>query len=593
MTAEETADLWDRIKARCARGECAPVAPSRTLAQPCLRWTGNVSNGHGRVTLRVHEAKAFGRREASVHLVVWWLAHGVRAPFVDRLCGDSRCVEPEHLEARTPASNFWRHVNRVSTPDGCWPWTGGTHTFGYGSTAQGSAHRVAYKLAKGEIPPGHVVRHQCHNPICCRPDHLLTGTQKENVQDSVRAGRMNTPRGARAGGAKLTDVQAAALREIHANLTLPENRRMQLLATLVDLTPRNVWRIVTGRGYAEAPPVTTTQADADLPPLDLAAYPVAAWLTWPAARQQAELDRLVAHYRATGFPWEALATRQETAPLDSVRRSQLQITGDTITSVGFAGQRTCANFHLHRYRANYHGQRSVLDAFEDDQRLRRALTYQLKCGDPVTPVRVVRAVTALQRGPLNFPPTLARWLVDTYAPPGGTVLDPCSGYGGRLLGAVASAQHVRYLGADIEPASAAANQRLAAALGVGERVTQVVRAVEDPTPWASADFVLLGPPYYDREHYGAAAAAALAPYPTYAVWRDQFLTQLLEKSLAAAPRVAINVGVIRAGDALYDLPADVAAIVAKLGARVERNLTWNLAKFGTRQRHEQILILAR
>jgi len=260
MTPEETATLSQRILARCMRATSIPAAHSRVLTRPCLRWIGNTGNGHGRITLRAHEAAAFGRRTASVHLVVWWLQAGARAPFIDRLCGDGRCVEPEHLEARTPASNFWRHVDRTTTPDGCWPWQGGTHTFGYGSTAQGSAHRVAYKLAKGTIPAGHVVRHQCHNPICCRPDHLLTGTQKENVADMIRAGRANTPRGARAGGAKLTDAQAAALRAIYADLPAPHNRALQLLATLVDLTPRNVWRIVTDRGYVDTVTRTHTRS---------------------------------------------------------------------------------------------------------------------------------------------------------------------------------------------------------------------------------------------------------------------------------------------------------------------------------------------
>lgn len=593
MTPAQTQDLWQRILARCVRSDGVPRANSRVLTQPCLRWGGNVTNGHGRLVLRVHEAAAFGRREASVHLIAWWITHGERAKFVDRLCGDTCCIEPEHLEARTPETNFWRHVDRVSDPDGCWPWKGGTHTFGYGSTANGSAHRVAYQFAKGEIPPGHVIRHQCHNPICCRPDHLLTGTQKENVHDSIRAGRKNTPRGERAGNAKLTNAQATAIREIYADLKMPSNRALRLLATITDMTPRNIWRVVTERGYANAPNAVNDDYALDVADPNLAKYPIEAWPTWSAERQEAELDRLVAYYRKTGFPWDVLAARREPSSLESVRRSQITIHDDTIITVGFAGQRTCASFHLHRYRANYCRQRSVFEAFEDDKLLRRAIAYQLKSGDPVIPHRVIKAITAIQRGPLNFPPTLARWIVDEYAPTEGTVLDPCSGYGGRLLGAVASTRHVRYIGADIEPASVVANQKLAEFLGVSDRVIQLERAVEDPTPWESANLVLLGPPYYDRENYGEASTAARTRYPTYSVWCEKFLMMLLDKALTAAPRVALNLGVIRDGGAVYDLPADACKIAHKLGARVERNLTWILSKFGARARQEQILILAR
>lgn len=51
-------------------------------------------------------------------------------------------------------------------------------------------HRVAYEIHKGPIPLGSVVRHTCDNGSCVNPDHLLTGTQKENVNDIWVRGRM-------------------------------------------------------------------------------------------------------------------------------------------------------------------------------------------------------------------------------------------------------------------------------------------------------------------------------------------------------------------------------------------------------------------
>jgi len=48
------------------------------------------------------------------------------------------------------------------------------------------AHRVAYELTYGPIPPGLVVRHLCHEPLCVNPDHLLLGTVAENNQDRAR-----------------------------------------------------------------------------------------------------------------------------------------------------------------------------------------------------------------------------------------------------------------------------------------------------------------------------------------------------------------------------------------------------------------------
>lgn len=45
------------------------------------------------------------------------------------------------------------------------------------------AHRLAYALANGPIPPEAILRHICDVPACVRPDHLVPGTHEENMRD--------------------------------------------------------------------------------------------------------------------------------------------------------------------------------------------------------------------------------------------------------------------------------------------------------------------------------------------------------------------------------------------------------------------------
>lgn len=92
------------------------------------------------------------------------------------------------------ADRFWSKIDQ-GDPSECWLWTAGTDRHGYGKFQLGGgrvayAPRLAVELSTGEpIPAGLVVRHQCDNPPCCNPAHLVVGTQLENIQDMVKRGR--------------------------------------------------------------------------------------------------------------------------------------------------------------------------------------------------------------------------------------------------------------------------------------------------------------------------------------------------------------------------------------------------------------------
>lgn len=82
---------------------------------------------------------------------------------------------------------------------------------GYGKTrVDGTpvlAHRAAYCAHNGvtvESINGKVVRHECDNPRCVNPAHLVLGTQRENMRDMAIRDRV--------GSTKLTAGQIAEIR---------------------------------------------------------------------------------------------------------------------------------------------------------------------------------------------------------------------------------------------------------------------------------------------------------------------------------------------------------------------------------------------
>jgi hypothetical protein len=87
---------------------------------------------------------------------------------------------------------FWSQAQRAENK--CLEWQGTLSDQGYGVNSRElmgeiAAHRVAYRIIKGEIPEKLFVCHTCDNPRCVDPDHLFLGTAKDNYIDMVSKGR--------------------------------------------------------------------------------------------------------------------------------------------------------------------------------------------------------------------------------------------------------------------------------------------------------------------------------------------------------------------------------------------------------------------
>lgn len=183
-----------------------------------------------------------GRKQytVSAHRGAWLLTKG---PIMDvslyvvRKCKEHCCIHPNHMflgisskiitwkspmTSKEREENFWRRVDKISSPNGCWLWTGALGNDGYGRLeADNGRHAVAHRYAwiklKGRVPRALHVCHNCpggDNPACVNPDHMFLGTDKDNMQDALKKGKHFVPglKGEQHGMAKLTSLQVRIIR---------------------------------------------------------------------------------------------------------------------------------------------------------------------------------------------------------------------------------------------------------------------------------------------------------------------------------------------------------------------------------------------
>lgn len=153
------------------------------------------------------------------------------------------------------ASAEERLWTRVQKTDGCWLWQGSHTPRGYGKLqAHGRsvyAHRTAYELTYGPIPPGMCVCHRCDNPPCCNPEHLFLGTPAENMADRDAKGRGRLgmkgrgPTGRPNSRRSLTDREVQTLRTAYATWT----GSVRALARGLGYSYSTVQRILNGQMY--------------------------------------------------------------------------------------------------------------------------------------------------------------------------------------------------------------------------------------------------------------------------------------------------------------------------------------------------------
>lgn len=253
------------------------------------------------------------------------------------------------------------------------------------------------------------------------------------------------------------------------------------------------------------------------------------------------------YFRGRGFPYRELPVHVSMQQVNKLAATEVDKLLNTTTAYHVAD-----TYHPHRLHAVAEGMKSPFEAFQDKRLLFRALNLQMEQNGSVPAgyfgkLDIVSGTQACS----NFRPGFACYLYRKYCRPGDTVLDCSTGYGGRLVGFMASGVAGRYIGIDPNEPTHQGNTRMSEELDFDDKVELYNLPAEDVNPddlRGRCDFAFTSPPYFAKEHYSEDDTQSWVRYQEGEDWRVGFLEPFMALQFAAlkpGARALVNIADVK------------------------------------------------
>lgn len=215
--------------------------------------------------------------------------------------------------------------------------------------------------------------------------------------------------------------------------------------------------------------------------------------------------------------------------------------------------------------------------------------------------RLIGATTLAIHGmrvPGDFPALLARDLIEEFAPKNAAMLDPCHGWGGRMLGFLLSAKAQRYVGYDPSPSTnegvLSLFRDLAALTPERRKFAELHQMPFEDAKIAPAafDFALTSPPYFDTEKYGG-DDSSFRRYADFDAWCANFYEPLIQRTARALKRNSVFC--LQVGSQSYPLVERALAIAPKHRMSHEATRHTNMVnnRMGTEPDDGEVIVIFR
>lgn len=197
-------------------------------------------------------------------------------------------------------------------------------------------------------------------------------------------------------------------------------------------------------------------------------------------------------------------------------------------------------FHPQMWHIKVKNAYTPFDRFSDDVKFRDIVENSMKMWPhrkvfSPTNVRNAIRIYSKTRSPTNFRPTIAKAIIERYTIENDTVLDFSAGFGGRLLGCLPLKRSL----IAVDPADEQVNglRSMVAYCQSNFNVQAKVKIVQACAETYlrrlranSISLVFTSPPYFNYESYGGGATQSHIKFPSYDLWKTQFLDAVIKES---------------------------------------------------------------
>ena len=231
-------------------------------------------------------------------------------------------------------------------------------------------------------------------------------------------------------------------------------------------------------------------------------------------------------------------------------RGQVSFNGDAIINISGVGSKIYRYFFPNMLKVKGY-KTSIYNAINDEKILNKIISNRLNkdvlnhYSGNITKNMIIQGAKAsgCAFSTSQFKPLIAKHIYNEYVKDGDKILDYSCGFGGRLLGLIATDKKVQYFG--YEPNKETHDGLFNMARYFDFPINIKMCGSEEEIFEDKFDFIFSSPPYFDTERYSDDSTQCYNNYPEYNEWLEKYWGKTISniKQMVNPNSIfAINVG---------------------------------------------------